>query len=84
MQIKNYMLTVRMQTGEDEVNLMTVLADAGLMPELITRFTNTDTAGTSLSIKLRMHACDESGCEMLASRLRTFGIAIQNLQIERE
>lgn len=82
--IKSYVLTLSMQPGGDEGNLTGLLTDAGLMPEMIARQENGNIAGTPEYLRVRIHIRDESQFTMLASRLRTSSIAIQNLQIESE
>jgi hypothetical protein len=82
--MKSYMLTVSMQPGQNEGSLIGLLADAGLMPELLTRLVNGAITGTPEYIKLRIHIRGEAQGAMLASWLRTSGIGIQTLQIESE
>lgn len=80
----SYILTATIHGGNDEAHLIAILADAGLMPELLAPLPCANLTGTPEYIQLRVHIRSENGRERLASRIKASGIAIGNLQIESE
>lgn len=81
---KSYILTIKMQLNENDTNLISLLEEAGLFPEMLNYTDTNELTDNSKCLSVKIHFNNQSQWQMVESRLRNSDSKIQNMQIRVE